>query len=121
MGCFVKLHELVKSYDLHDSLVEGIHYLPEQNKVIIDSEHYVWNVLPNDASMVAEKLVFSNVTKYEIIAPNPTFDCDQIATAKISLVEGKENIEIIILEDTGGVKKVYIEAEEVEWQPANSN
>lgn len=120
------LRELLKSYDLHDSAVNNIRYMPEQKEVVIELILSNWRqptYVKGDAEFISGRLIFTNVKRYNINPDAHNFDEDEIISAKILPTENDkgERLQFVLLamsfpDRKEDIKIVEIEAKDVSWQ-----
>lgn len=98
----MKLSEVVKKYDFHDSIIENIQYLKEKDEISMNVELCNWRqqwYKEYEPEMIKIKLIFSEVKKYETNKTLGTFINDEIL--KIELLENEfqnnEAIKIVLL------------------------
>jgi len=112
----IKINELLAIYDLHDSVVENIEYLPSEKKVLITLELCQWKQADYDESeseMQEGILSFTDVESFTIEPLSFLINSSEILKAKIY----PENriIEIILMGEHD-VGKMSIVAQAVYWE-----
>ena len=104
------------TYDLHDSIVESVEYLPNEKKVHIKLELCHWkqaNYEESEPEMQEGVLTFTNVGSFQIEPPSFSIDSNEILEVKVQDDNG--NIEVIVTgkDDVG---KVRIVAQDIYWE-----
>lgn len=104
------------TYDLHDSVVENIEYLPYEKKVLITLELCQWKQADYDefeSEMQEGILSFTDVESFTIEPFSFLINSSEILKAKI--YDQRRSIEIILMGDHD-VGKVSIVAQAVYWE-----
>jgi hypothetical protein len=107
---------LLATFDLHDSVVENIEYLLNENKVQIRLDLCQWkqaNYDESESEMQAGILTFTDVGSFQIEPLKFMINSNEILEVKVQ--DDKGNIEII-LAGNDDVGKVCIVAQDVYWK-----
>jgi len=108
---------MIIKYDLHDSLVEGIKYLQDEAKLMLEIELCNWrqpSYQNGEPEMLKILITFTGVRRCEIEPEAISFESDEIleVTSIISDIEGSEAIKIV-LRGEEAIKIVKIIANDV--------
>lgn len=118
----VRLSEFQRSHSLHDSPINGLHFFPEQGKLISEvdiCDDGQWPFL-KDSSIdpFPIKFVFTGVSRYSISTGSLDFENDEISSMHMLPSDNpeKEILELLLLiTPNQGIKFLEIEAENVDW------
>lgn len=113
----MRIYEIISRYDLHDSLIEDIIYIPNKGDVIIKIELCNWKQVDyreTDPEMIEGKIIFSGVKLFEVEPINPQYKSDDLIEVSCSLDEASEN-ELIkfVLRGESDIKVIEILAKDV--------
>ena len=125
-GMKMDLRTFRKAYALHDSGINGIHYFPDDEKLVIDLVLCNYDQTfyqPGDPELVSGELLFTGVSFYHIQAKYDLFDQDEILDADFFPSENPgKGILRFLLHATyfpskeEEIKTITIEAEDVLWK-----
>lgn len=111
----MKLYDLIKNYDFHDSSVEDLQYDKIKKKLVIDIELCNWRqkgYRKDEPEIVLCKLVFSGVKKYTIKPDCKKFGDDEILNVVVNSDE--DILHMVLLTSKQEVKNIEILADDVE-------
>lgn len=117
----MKLSEFQRKHSLHDSPINGLHYFPEQDKLVLevdicDDGQWLFNI--GDIDPFPIKFIFTGVSHYSISTGSLDFENHEINGERMLPAKhpGKEMLEFLLLiTPNQGVRFLTIEAENVEW------
>jgi hypothetical protein len=117
----MKPSQFLNLYVLHDSFVEDIKYLINENKLELVIELCNWKqkfYTDTEPEMAKYKLVFKGVSKFEAI-PNTLVDYDDIL--EVELLSSEMNNETVkfVLKGEEDVKILTVQAAEVDFIKLN--
>ena len=102
-------------YDLHDSLIESVHYFADQKRVEIQIELCNWRQIgykDSDPEILDVSMIFDGVEKYELSLSDHVFCGNKILHVT---EEGDNTIEIIFLTDVNP-ETITIKAQEISFR-----
>ncbi|MBN2909203.1 hypothetical protein JQC72_06660 [Polycladomyces sp. WAk] len=105
--------EMLRNINLHDSLMESIHFIEDKKELRINLELCNWkqkNYKEGEAELVSKILIFKDVEEYNI-EPDFPINSDEILEVKIT---EPSKVEIIILGESD-IKKMNIRAKYFLW------
>ncbi|SEO13685.1 hypothetical protein [Paenibacillus sp. OV219] len=108
--------ELLTAFDLHDSIVESVEYLLNENKVLIKLELCRWkqaNFDEFESEMQEGVLTFTDVDSFQIEPPSFLLNSNEVLDIKVH--HESRSIEII-LTGTDDVGKVSVIAKDIFWE-----
>lgn len=111
----MKLYDLTKNYDFHDSSVEDLQYDKINKKLVIDIELCNWRqkgYKKDRPEVVLCKLVFSEVEKYIIKPDCEKFGDDEILNVVVN--SGEDILHMVLLTSKQEVKDIEIWANDIE-------
>jgi hypothetical protein len=111
----MKLYDLIKNYDFHDSSVDDLQYDKINKKLVINIELCNWRqkgYKKDEPEIVLCKLVFSEVKKYTIKPECEKFGDDEILNVVVRPVE--DILHMVLLTSKQEVKNIEILANDVE-------
>src|SRR5438105_205139 len=116
----MKISELFREYDFYDSLVEGIIYHKNTNLVMLEIELCNWKqtyYAKTDPEMITGRIVFTNISKFDLTPNIMEFDGDEILEFSIVTFEEEEieTLKLILLGD-GDVKILEIIGANAVWE-----
>lgn len=111
-GIRLKISELLKNYNFHDSLVDDIQF--RGNEIVLKIDLCNWkqkDFKSNEAEMKNIELIFSNIEDYELDATIDIVDSDSILEFGYD-----ENSKIVklVLEDYDNIKILKFKGENVD-------
>lgn len=123
----MRLSDLVKIYNLHDSSLEDIHYFPDNHKLIIDLTLCNWRqsfYKEGEPEVVLGRLVFTGVSFYSLQSKHVNLGQNEILNAIVSNSTEDVNTEklritfiyININQKINEAENIEIEAEDVIWE-----
>ncbi|MCA1032522.1 hypothetical protein LCL95_16030 [Bacillus timonensis] len=101
----------------HDSILEGINYLENENKLILEIELCNWKQKwfnSDESEMRMGHLVFRNVIDYEI-DPHSMVDSNEVLEIEVNKIDKKYYLTKLVLTLEDDVMIIKIKASDVEW------
>lgn len=125
-GRKMRLSDLAKTYDLHDSSVEDIHSFSDSNKLIIDLTLCNWRQAfykEGEPEIVLGKLKFANVSFFNLWSKQKS--CGQNEILNVIIINNAKNVKsekirinllcIDLSRSVNEVESIEIEADDILW------
>lgn len=114
----MKLAEFFKKYNLHDSIIEAIEYIPGEMKIIINLELCNWKQSFYESfepEMMAGLLVLLGVTYFQTEPNVLSIDGSEILDVCFMPAENAVKIVLTNLDDVGVIE---VKADRIFWEQA---
>ena len=112
----MKLAEFFEKYNLHDSIIEDLKYIPGEMKLVINLELCNWKQSfyeSTEPEMKVGSLVFWGIAYFQ--AEPKTLSIDSNEILDVSLFPSKDAVKIIFT-NCNDVGTIEVKAESVSWE-----